>query len=217
MEKIQITAFCIQEFIISGLYVFHTRKILKTTAIFQKAKSRQVMRHLIIVNVLIIVMDLTLLGTEFAGHYEIETTYKSTLYSIKLKLEFEILNQLVMLTRSELDSSYMNNCYYSHSRSRPEGEVHFQTFSQEGNEASKTYFVSAGMGSPSKLTDEHREDYVMKTMDVEVTVAELGRRKEYPPLRSGPVNSGGAVDKGRRTLPTRSPAESEVEFANAGV
>ncbi|PVH70109.1 hypothetical protein DL98DRAFT_554168 [Cadophora sp. DSE1049] len=100
MEKIQITAFCIQEFIISGLYVFHTRKILKTSAIFQKSKTHQVMRHLIIINVLIILMDLTLLGTEFAGHYEIETTYKSALYSIKLKLEFAILNQLVMLEHS---------------------------------------------------------------------------------------------------------------------
>ena len=48
-----------------------------------------------------ILMDITLLGTEYANEYSIETTYKSTLYSIKLKLEFAILNRLRALVKSQ--------------------------------------------------------------------------------------------------------------------
>lgn len=216
MEKVQITAFCIQEFIISGLYVFYARKILKTSAIFQKSKSVQVMRHLIIINVVIILMDLALLGIEFAGHYEIETTYKSALYSIKLKLEFVILNQLIMLTPRNLDSTNTGNSVYSHSHSRAERGVHFPTSSQD-NEPSRTYTASASMGQPSKLQDEHYEGYKMKAMDIEVSVSELSGRIVDAPLRFGPINGGGGtIDKGRRALSVPSPAESEVEFANAG-
>lgn len=59
------------------------------------------MRDLILVNVLIIILDITLVTAECLHHYEIQTTYKSLVYSIKLKLEFAILNQLVYVCRSE--------------------------------------------------------------------------------------------------------------------
>lgn len=125
MEQIQIVGFFLQESLISGLYVYYTRKLLKPCAAFQRKKPRQVMKDLILVNILIILMDATLLGTEASNHYEIQvchlsifiilmnvtllntglsnrcgiqTTYKSMLYSVKLKLEFAILNQLVSIT-----------------------------------------------------------------------------------------------------------------------
>ncbi|KAH6715666.1 hypothetical protein BKA61DRAFT_733566 [Leptodontidium sp. MPI-SDFR-AT-0119] len=215
MEKIQITAFCIQEFIISGLYVFHTRKILKTSAIFRKSNTRTVMQHLIFVNVLIILMDFTLLGTEFANHYEIETTYKSALYSIKLKLEFAVLNQLLSLTRSSLDSTNKGNSNYSYGRSGTDREVHFPTANQ-ANESAKCYAVSASVGPPSRLQDERHDGYVMKTMDVEVTVSEQSGKIKDCPCKFGPTNDAGTKVKGRRMLSSPSPAESEVEFVNAG-
>ena len=40
-------------------------------------------------------MDIALLGVEFANLYIIETTFKSVVYSIKLKLEFAVLGKLV--------------------------------------------------------------------------------------------------------------------------
>src|SRR5438046_10416498 len=98
MEKIQITAFSIQEFIISAMYLYETRRILQPSATFQKKRTRQVMMHLIYVNVLIILMDITLLCTEYANLYDIQITYKGALYSIKLRLEFAVLNQLMSLT-----------------------------------------------------------------------------------------------------------------------
>jgi hypothetical protein len=58
------------------------------------------MKHLIWINVLIVLLDLTILATEYSGHYEIQVMYKGALYSVKLKLEFCILNQLVSLTKT---------------------------------------------------------------------------------------------------------------------
>ncbi|KAH7413491.1 hypothetical protein BKA64DRAFT_355898 [Cadophora sp. MPI-SDFR-AT-0126] len=100
-EKIQITAFSMQEFIISALYIWEARKILQSMARAKREEARNVLYHLIYANVLIIVMDGTLLGTVYANQYVIETTYKSALYSVKLKLEFAILNRLRALVKSQ--------------------------------------------------------------------------------------------------------------------
>src|SRR5215469_15439554 len=76
MEKVQMTAFCIQEFTISSVYVYETRRLLKPSENFQKERTRRVMRNLIYVNVLLILMDITLLCTEYANLYEIQIALK---------------------------------------------------------------------------------------------------------------------------------------------
>lgn len=107
-EKIQITAFSLQEFIISVLYIWEARKMLQSIASIKREEARSVMIHLILVNLLMIVMDITLLGTEYGNQYSIETTYKSTLYSVKLKLEFSILNRLRTLVKSQQHRSRLS-------------------------------------------------------------------------------------------------------------
>ena len=110
-EKIQITLFFVQETIISGLYVYETIKILRPPDNIITLRARKVLKHLVYVNIMIILMDITLLGTEYSGHYEIQTTYKAALYSVKLKMEFHILNQLVAISQAnrELSCSYGDN------------------------------------------------------------------------------------------------------------
>src|SRR5204862_3298856 len=83
MEKIQMTGFCIQEFIISGLYIWETAKMLRTSP---EKGNRKTMYQLLSVNLIIILMDLGLLAVEYANMYVVETTIKGTTYSIKLKL-----------------------------------------------------------------------------------------------------------------------------------
>ena len=97
MEKIQMTIFCIQEFIISGLYMWATVRLLKPV---YRRRTRSVMQQLIWINVFIFVMDISLLLMEYVGNYEIEATLKSMIYSIKLTLEFSVLNQLMRLANS---------------------------------------------------------------------------------------------------------------------
>jgi hypothetical protein len=98
-----MTGFSLQEFIISGLYVFETRKILKLSAMFRKKRTRQVMRHLICINILIIILDVSLLALEYANYFMIQGIYKAAVYGIKLRLEFSILNQLVDIAKGHKD------------------------------------------------------------------------------------------------------------------
>ena len=96
IEKVQMTAFCIQEFIISGVYVYETAKVLK---IVSGGHTRRTMWELFIINVLIIVLDIALLVVEYLNLRVYEQSFKGVVYSIKLKLEFAILGKLVDIVR----------------------------------------------------------------------------------------------------------------------
>lgn len=63
----------------------------------RRGSLRKLFIHLIIVNVAVLAFDITLIAVQFSGHYEIQTTYKTAIYSIKLKIEFSVLNRLVNL------------------------------------------------------------------------------------------------------------------------
>ena len=103
MEKIQMTAFCVQEFLISAIYI---RAIWLRLPGFHDKGRKRILKHLFIVNVIIICLDLALLGVEYAGLYTIEVMLKSSVYSIKLKLEFSILGQLIELVRPGAGREY---------------------------------------------------------------------------------------------------------------
>jgi len=101
-EKLQVTGFALQESIISGLYIYKAWDMLKPAFDGWSRKARRIMIHLITVNVVII----TLLGTEYANQYDIQTTYKGALYSIKLVMEFSILEQLCVYLKGTSDSGF---------------------------------------------------------------------------------------------------------------
>ena len=100
-EKLQMTGFCIQEFIISGVYVWATISLLKPV---YRGRTRKVMTQLIWINLIIIGMDICLLVMEYSDIYVIEATLKGMVYSIKLKLEFAVLNQLMTLANSSVNN-----------------------------------------------------------------------------------------------------------------
>jgi hypothetical protein len=64
------------------------------------------MIHLIAVKIIIIIMDITLLGIEYADQYQIQTTYKGALYSIKLVMEFSTLEQLCGYLKGRNDTEF---------------------------------------------------------------------------------------------------------------
>ncbi|KAK2737287.1 hypothetical protein FQN55_001213 [Onygenales sp. PD_40] len=97
MEKIQMTGFCLQEFIISTLYIWETIKMLKLSP---EKGNRRIMYQLLSINLIFILMDLGLLAAAYANLYVYETTLKSTIYSIKLKLEFAVLGKLIHLVNA---------------------------------------------------------------------------------------------------------------------
>ncbi|QPC79037.1 hypothetical protein HYE68_009789 [Fusarium pseudograminearum] len=106
MEKIQVSIFFIQEIIISACYISETVKLMRLERTMgNKRGSRRLMNHLIYVNILIILLDITILGLEYADQYQYQTSYKAFVYSTKLKLEFTILNRLVEMTTGNKDAS----------------------------------------------------------------------------------------------------------------
>jgi hypothetical protein len=101
VEKIQMTGFTIQELILSAVYVWRTTDILRGTAIVENGRQRQgkrVMIELLAINVLIIAMDIALLVVEYQNRHPIEQALKGVIYSVKLKLEFAVLNKLVAIS-----------------------------------------------------------------------------------------------------------------------
>ncbi|KAF1929895.1 uncharacterized protein M421DRAFT_60455 [Didymella exigua CBS 183.55] len=118
MEKIQMTGFFVQECILSIIYIRETIRLLRLsesvkddigsfddgTGQLRKASVRKTMYQILTINVIIIVMDVALLATEFANLYLIETTLKGVVYSIKLKLEFAVLSKLVQIVQVRTSS-----------------------------------------------------------------------------------------------------------------
>lgn len=100
-----MTGFTIQEFIISGFYIWRTLDILKTTD-SARNRTRRVMWQLFGVSVIIVILDIALLVVEYQDRHVIEQALKAAVYGIKLKLEFAILSKLVGITQSR-DSTYL--------------------------------------------------------------------------------------------------------------
>ncbi|KAH7125762.1 integral membrane protein [Dendryphion nanum] len=92
MEKIQMSIFTLQETLISCVYFWEIRRLLKV--IFD-VPTRQIMWRLVAMNILLLVLDAALLSIEFLGLYMIQITFKSLVYSVKLKVEFGTLSQIV--------------------------------------------------------------------------------------------------------------------------
>ncbi|KAF5020129.1 hypothetical protein F66182_7840 [Fusarium sp. NRRL 66182] len=115
-ERIQLAGFCIQETIISGLYIWETSRGLKPIFAVKKAMERKIIRYLIIVNVLVILLDISLIVTQYMSHFNIQTTYKPVVYSIKLKMEFVVLNKLLLLVQH-------SDCNCMHMIGEPEHTV----------------------------------------------------------------------------------------------
>ncbi|KAL8726663.1 MAG: hypothetical protein Q9181_005961 [Wetmoreana brouardii] len=162
VERLQMTAFCIQEFIISGVYVYSTIKLLRPV---YHGRTRKVMMQLIWINSIIIAMDVVLLGMEYSYFYEIEATLKAMVYSIKLKLEFAVLNQLMTLANSSVSSHQKLNI-----NDDTEGQA--QTRERKGRSKSLDYLSKFHYPRPSSK-----------------------KRAQRHAARSSPSNSGTAYNE----------------------
>lgn len=99
-EKVQVTVFFLQELIISGMYIKACFSFFDTHDRVHGDAVGRMRRHLLIVNVFIILLDIPILCLEYVDLYDLQTAYKAFVYSVKLKMEFRILNRLVELTRT---------------------------------------------------------------------------------------------------------------------
>ncbi|KAK6854946.1 hypothetical protein PG995_008478 [Apiospora arundinis] len=112
-EKVQITAFMAQEFVLSGMYMWKAHEFLgQFKCPLQLSRSRLspgrtpprdsvmgLLLGLIIANVVVMLLDVTIIVLEYAGLHEVQLSYKTFAYALKLKIELSILNQLVGFVR----------------------------------------------------------------------------------------------------------------------
>lgn len=99
-ERVQVTIFFIQETILSGIYIYRTLSFFRAEAALRGKAAANIMMQLVWINILIIFLDMTIIVLEYASFYNIQTAIKAFVYSVKLKLEFSVLNGLVELTKS---------------------------------------------------------------------------------------------------------------------
>ncbi|KAJ5384177.1 hypothetical protein N7517_002088 [Penicillium concentricum] len=99
MERLQLAWFCAQEILISGIYITETVKLLRLMPDKDRRRSR-IMYELLAINFVIILLDVCLLVVEYIGYFNLQTTLKAMVYSIKLKLEFGVLGKLVNIVQN---------------------------------------------------------------------------------------------------------------------
>jgi hypothetical protein len=86
-DRIQLTGFCIQDFIICGIYIYEAIRAFKKISTVRGRNSRSAIIHLLCINFVVVFLNILLLLAEYKLHY-IQVSFKTVVYSIKLKLEF---------------------------------------------------------------------------------------------------------------------------------
>ncbi|KAJ5224391.1 uncharacterized protein N7469_007894 [Penicillium citrinum] len=97
-ERFEVSMFFVQEVIISSIYVYKTYKMLRSEEPISELHGntgRKLLRNLIVISMIVIALDTCIIVLQFVGRYASQTAVKAFIYSVKLKLEFNILNQLV--------------------------------------------------------------------------------------------------------------------------
>ncbi|KAK9858961.1 hypothetical protein MYU51_015829 [Penicillium brevicompactum] len=103
-ERIQLAGFAVQETILSGLYIWEATTTLRPILQMKGSRGRRVLVNLVAVNAIAVLLDASLLTTEYTNHFDIQTTYKPVVYSIKSLLEFTVLNSLLVVVRTNPSS-----------------------------------------------------------------------------------------------------------------
>ncbi|MCJ1377663.1 hypothetical protein MMC17_000759 [Xylographa soralifera] len=224
MERIQLTGFCIQEFIISTIYLWATIRILKSLS---HRSTRRVMWQLVLINSLCIGMDIILICLEYTNEYVGEASIKPMLYAFKLKLEFAVLNQLVGLVQAGLYNGNMAgdnpNEFGAGAPLSSNGPAWHNTHHHGNNQIVISSSTKPGRASTMSPTDHHHElNQIHKTQHIEVSSEPA--KSSLPPSPYSPSPTAVAF-KDRKVASLmgttrmavsspgrRSPSESEIEI-----
>ncbi|KAF1953889.1 hypothetical protein CC80DRAFT_132457 [Byssothecium circinans] len=211
-EQVQLCIFFTQECIISGLYIYKAFKLLKSGACIRGLGARRLLRHLLAINVIIMALDVSLLAVEFAEYYSVETAYKSFVYSVKLKLEFAVLNDLINIFRldpSQAGSAATTATSVPSSRprlipstSRPHVQPSYRSINSGSRELLRPNHVAFPENPGSDTNSRH-----IYTERPNVCVA----HRELPP--STPLDTGG-TGIAYNSVPQKSSVASGISSAS---
>ncbi|KAL8949478.1 MAG: hypothetical protein Q9222_004413 [Ikaeria aurantiellina] len=217
MERIQLVGFCLQEFLISTLYIVSTVRILGSV---YHSMTRKVMLQLILINVVCIGMDIVLIGLEFTGKYVGEASIKPMVYAIKLKLEFAVLNQLMSLSKVGFTegSRWMGNGAQSHHSHEMKDRTFNSSADPEAPPPRKAGAWSSiaprgmrGSVANARNLAEENDTHIVKTQDIEVVTEDV-RNKEASTSSSSTAVTGPAA-----TSIVEPPSKVKTLMGTAGV
>lgn len=208
-EKIQLTVFFVQEVIISSLYIIETTRLLKMQRGIASSAMRRVMGHLILVNVFVVLLDISILCLEFTEHYNIQTAWKALVYSVKLKAEFSVLNRLVEFSQNLRAGRNMSSANYDTST-----DVALERYLRNASQipAGVEYSLQVTGQRPCENSPSEGVEIVKTTA---ITVSHNGR--QLPPTRpSTAANSsmGGSAGDEAQDVDGRSSLSSEARLAH---
>ncbi|KAJ5217271.1 hypothetical protein N7468_010279 [Penicillium chermesinum] len=92
-ERVQLIGFSVQEVILSCLYSYEAVRLLQLRP---RGHYRGTLVQLLVINLFMIAMDAAVIAMQFTGLDDVQFTLKAMVYSIKLKLEYAVLNKLVV-------------------------------------------------------------------------------------------------------------------------
>lgn len=151
-EKIEIVVFFLQETMLSGLYIYETVKMLRLGGgLGGRRSGRRLLKNLILVNILVIILDITILTLEFANLYDYQISYKPFAYSVKLKVEFTVLNRLVELTSGGRDLRSSQHSGSSSGRNNSNASAVLDTFNSNKSISGGSYHAYAKGGCGDNL------------------------------------------------------------------
>lgn len=219
MEKVIATLFFVQEMILSGIYIYYTRNMLKPGEAFQKRRFQEVMLHLIYANLLIIALDIILLSLEYTAIWGIWCSFKGVVYSTKLKMEFNILNQLKSLTAgNSWNLAYPNTSNTLHGeelntldRHNIPGDESWKSATRGSHTHTEHFKQNEGV-SMGRMTDD---GCILKTTQINIQDHTLHRGGPNGDLESRHSNRPSNLSVARLGG-LGSKASSEVEFAIHG-
>ncbi|KAE8357594.1 heterokaryon incompatibility protein-domain-containing protein [Aspergillus caelatus] len=97
-----IACLCARELLLSGVYLWVAFRNLKPVLDAKGQEGRRVKRELMIINIFVLISAACLLALDNTNHETIKQGYGSMATSVKLKMEFAVLNKLVKLVQSPL-------------------------------------------------------------------------------------------------------------------
>lgn len=161
MERLHITAFGVQELILSALYIWTAIDILRTSL---RPNLRRIVVELIIINFILGGIDVAGITLEYCNLFFFEVAFKMASYSIKLKLEFAILSKLTALSGGDEETRRRD--------SRGDSLV-FPT-------DSLSTAIDKGMHAPVEVSTTNRRSSFQHEIDTRATTTALDQRDTSP-------------------------------------
>ncbi|KAK1979898.1 integral membrane protein [Colletotrichum cereale] len=98
-EKVELVVFTIQETIIAAFFLYEGYKSLKPLSAIKPKAVTNMVRHLAALFAAVFILDAGLIILDYNDKFEVQTMCKPFVYSVKLKVEFVVLNKLLAFTR----------------------------------------------------------------------------------------------------------------------